>query len=222
MKPFFTTLFLALFAFVMGAQNAVTIKDAEALRILDEISSTMSSYESVEMDFALELEFPGMEPEIQSGKIIQAGDKYFLEMQIQSIYSDGKSLWLHMKSNNEVQWNNAEAAAEGGFMNPSSLINLYKTGEFSFAITNEVVEDNQKIQQIEFKSLDDGAPYSKMRLSIVKGKNEVKRMKVFSKDGSKFTLKIESMATNKIYPAEMFVFDKTKYPGVHVEDLRID
>ena len=47
-------------------------------------------------------------------------------------------------------------------------------------------------------------------------------MKVFSKDGSKFTLKIESMATNKIYPAEMFVFDKTKYPGVHVEDLRID
>ena len=175
MKPFFTTLFLALFAFVMGAQNAVTIKDAEALRILDEISSTMSSYESVEMDFALELEFPGMEPEIQSGKIIQAGDKYFLEMQIQSIYSDGKSLWLHMKSNNEVQWNNAEAAAEGGFMNPSSLINLYKTGEFSFAITNEVVEDNQKIQQIEFKSLDDGAPYSKNEAEYCKRKKRSKK-----------------------------------------------
>ncbi len=217
-----TILCLMLTVNLMAQDNAVDIKDPKAKVILDKISTQLASYENVEMDFELSISFPGQEAEVQKGKIIQSGNKYFVDMKMQSVYSDGESLWLHMKSNNEVQWNNAEAAAEGGFMDPSSLLNLYKTGDFAYAITGEQTEDNVAVQQIEFKSLDRNSEYSKMRLTVVKGKNEVKRMKVFGKDGSAYTMKLNDLKANQELPDETFVFDKSKFPGVHVEDLRMD
>lgn len=221
MKYLYSFIILALLSANVFAQSAVNIKDPKAKNILDNISQKLESYKSVEMAFDLILEFPGMEPEIQKGKIIQSGDKYFLDMQIQSVYCDGESLWMHMKNNNEVQWNNVEVAEEGGFMDPQSLLNLYKSGDYAYVISNEGVEEGVKIQQIEFKSLDSDVPYSKMRLTISSNQQEIKRMKIFSKDGSQFTLKISSILTDSNYPSETFIFDKSKFPGVHVEDLRI-
>lgn len=203
-------------------ENLVDIKDPKAKAILDKISSQLEGYKSLEMDFELAIEFQGMPAEKQKGKIIQQGKKYFVDMDIQSVYSDGKSLWLYMKKNKEVQWNDADAAAESGFMDPTSLINLYKTGEYGYAITGEKVEDGKTIQSIEFKPLDRDSPYSKMRLIVLKGSNTVKSMKVFSKDGSSYTLNINNIKPNLDYPANTFVFDKSKFPGVHIEDLRMD
>lgn len=199
-------------------QSATDIKDPKAKAILDKISAELASFESVEMDFELTIEFPGAQAEVQKGKLIQKDDKYFVDMEMQSVYSDGKSLWLHLKNNNEVQWSNAEAAEAGGFMDPTSLINMYKTDEYAYAITGD--EDGKQL--IEFKPLDKASPYFKMRLAVVKGKNKVSSMKVFSKDGSSYTMKLSDMKSNKNYPADTFVFDKSKYPGVHVEDLRIN
>ncbi|GLR17496.1 LolA family protein [Portibacter lacus] len=218
MKYYIASVLFVLLGFNMNSQSSVDIKDPQAKVILDKISKTLESYSSVEMDFELEISFPGMEAEIQTGKIIQQGDKYYVNMDMQSVYSDGTSLWLHMKNNNEVQWSNAESAAAGGFMDPSSLLNMYKTGEYAYAITGEA----SGVQSIEFKPLDSSSPYSKMRLEVVKGKNEVKQMTVFAKDASKYTMKIKEIISNKTYPDETFVFNKSKYPGVHVEDLRID
>ena len=219
MKLFLTMFMLAvLIAASTGQSSAVDIKDEKAKVILDKISDELASYESVEMDFEFIIEFPGSQAEVQKGKIVQKGDKYFVDMEMQSVYSDGKSLWLHMKNNKEVQWSNVEEAQAGGFMDPTSLINMYKTGEYAYAITGEE-EGNQFV---EFKPLDKESPYSKMRLSIVKGKNKVNSMRVFSKDGSNYTMKLSDMKSNMKYPDDTFVFDQSKHPGVHVEDLRID
>ncbi|WP_235296584.1 LolA family protein [Portibacter marinus] len=219
MKLFISMFLLAFLIAAAGAQdNAVAIKDPKAEAILDKISSQLSDYESVEMDFELNIEFPGMGEEVQKGKLIQKGDKFYVDTEMQSIYSDGESIWMHMKNNNEVQLSNADVAAAGGFMDPTSLLNLYKTGEYAYAITAEANGN----QEIEFKPLDKSSPYSKMRLSVVKGKNKVNSMKVFSKDGSRYTMKLSDVIPNKSYPDAIFVFDKSKYPGVHVEDLRID
>lgn len=207
----------------LQAQNdAKDFKDPKAKAILDKISNELSTYKSVEMDFDFELNWPGQEPEIQEGKIIQQGDKYFVDMAMQSVYCDGKSLWVHLKNNKEVQWNNASAASEGGFMDPNALINLYKSGDFAYAITNEASEDNEKILQIEFRPLTKDYPYQKLRLTIAQGKNKVKRMKVFSNDGSRYTMIIKDLKANQNYGDDTFVFNKEKFPGVHVEDLRID
>lgn len=222
MRTILSILFLAiLYVSVFAQADAVNIKDPNALKLLDKISGEMASYASMEMNFELNLEFPGMEVEVQKGKIIQSGEKYFLDMDIQSIYCDGQSLWLFMKNNKEVQWTNVQEASSGGFMDPKTLMNLYKTGEYAYAITDEVVENGKKITQIEFKPLDKSSPYSKMRLSLYSDNTTLQSMKVFSKDGSRYTLLIKDIIKNKNYPANTFVFDKNAHPGVHVEDLRM-
>ncbi len=218
MQRYFGIVMMMLIAGTAFAQSAVDIKDAKAKAILDKISAELASYESVEMDFEFVIEFPGVAEEVQKGMMIQKDNKYFVDMEMQSVYSDGQSLWLHMKNNNEVQWSNVEEAQAGGFMDPTSLINMYKTGEYAYAV---VGEENGN-QMIEFKPLDKASPYFKMRLSVVKGKNKVNSMKVFSKDGSNYTMKLSDMKSDITYPDATFVFDKTKYPGVHVEDLRIN
>lgn len=207
---------------IQSQTNAVDIKDPKAKKILDDISSQFSSFKTLEMEFDLEIAFVGQSAEVQSGKLIQAGDKFFVDMPAQTIYCNGASLWIHLKNNKEVQLNNAEAAAEGGFLDPSSLLNIYKTGDYAYAVTNESKEDDLSIQQIEFKPLDSDSPYTKLRMTVVKNKNEVRRMKVFGKDGSNYTLVIKNISSNKLYPPETFNFDQSKFPGVHVEDLRID
>ena len=223
MKYLLSLLAFLLFLSVGKSQSkSAPIFDPAAKTVLDKISSELESYSSVEMEFDFEISFAGQQPEVQAGLIIQEGEKYFVDMPVQSIYCDGSSLWINLKNNKEVQLNNAEIAAEGGFMDPTALINMYKTGDFEYAISGEVNEEGKTIQQIEFKPIDSASPYSKLRLSIYKGKNEVKRMIVFSKDGSRYTMNIRKITANKTYPASIFVFDKSKHPGVHVEDLRID
>ena len=55
-----------------------------------------------------------------------------------------------------------------------------------------------------------------------KKKEEIISIKTFSRDGTRVTILINEMKTNKKYEADTFTFDATKYPGVKVEDLRID
>ena len=53
-------------------------------------------------------------------------------------------------------------------------------------------------------------------------KNELRNIKAFSRDGSRYTLLIEKLTPNKTFGAETFKFDATKYPGVEMEDLRVE
>lgn len=57
-------------------------------------------------------------------------------------------------------------------------------------------------------------------MEVDKKTNEVANIKAFGKDGSRFTLQVNQLTPNKNYDAAYFAFDKSKYPGYHVEDLR--
>jgi outer membrane lipoprotein carrier protein len=89
-------------------------------------------------------------------------------------------------------------------------------------ITAEPLLDGKKVTQIEFKPLDRDSEYSKMVLYVDEKSKEMAQMKVFSKDGGRYTLKINDIVANKKYAMETFTFDESKFPGIHIEDLRID
>ena len=76
------------------------------------------------------------------------------------------------------------------------------------------------MQQIEFKPLDKTYDYSKIRMTINKNTNEVLMVKAFGKDSSRYTFSINQLSSNKTFAANYFTFDKSKYPGYHIEDLR--
>ncbi len=197
--------------------------DPAATAILKNLKEQYESFGAMTASFDLEIELPEQDVEVQSGTFYQSGDSYRIDMEAQTIISNGKVLWVYLKENNEVQINSAEDMDEDeDFISPKDLFNFYENDDFYYALTAEEEEQGKMVQQIEFKPLDEYSEYFKMRLTVEKKTNKVKRLKVFSKDGSRFTLKLKDLKHDAIDTA-LFTFDKSKYPeGIHVEDLRID
>lgn len=61
---------------------------------------------------------------------------------------------------------------------------------------------------------------SKVRLVISKADKTIKSWKIFEKNGNRYDYVIKSFTPNKALEDKEFSFDKSKYPGVEVIDLR--
>ena len=222
------TLFIVLIAFFSGnAQTTQLSKeksDPAAKAILEKLRTKYEAYKAVEADFVLTIEIPETDKEIQKGKLVQKGEQYRLSLDNQSIYCDGTTLWLYQKNINEVQVNNVDdfEEEEEDFLSPKDLLRIYEKENFIYALTNQAYENGIAIQQIEFKPLDSDSEYAKMRLTINKKNNQIVRIKAFSKDGARYTMELTRFKPNMTYKSAEFVFKKEDFPGVYIEDLRID
>jgi len=198
------------------------IQDPVAEQVIKDLRSKYESYNAIEADFDLDINFRDGRTDHQAGILIQQGDKFKMDATTQAIYCDGKAVWMHLKESKEVQINDYDEDEEVANFSPNSILALYDNGEYEFAITNESVIESILTQQIEFKPMDEDSEYSKVRLSIDKKKQELRGFELFSKDGTKVSLKIKSLKVDKTYPNNIFVFNKYENPNVHIEDLRID
>ena len=217
-------LFLAVLNLTAQGNTYTSAKDSdpEAKKILDKLKKDYDSYKSLEVDFDLVLELPGQTKEVQKGTVRQSGDKFMAKVASQEIYCNGKSLWLYLKDNNEVQINDYNANTAGDMMTPKDMLRMYEDGKYAYAITDEQIVDGVLCTLIEFKPLDKNSEYFKLRLAVDKKSKKAKHLKVFSKDGSKYTLQINKLTPNPVFAASAFEFNKAKYPGVRIEDLRLD
>jgi outer membrane lipoprotein carrier protein len=216
-------IFISILSFAQSQFNNASESDPKAKKILDGLKKEYNSYKSMEVTFELEIELPGNAKELQKGRLIKSGKKFMASLTDQDVYCDGKTIWLHLKSNKEVQINNyEEGKSDQMMMSPTEMIKLYEGGKYAYAITGTAIENGINVTLIEFKPLDKKSEYSKMRLSVDTKKNKAVSMKVFSKDGSKYTLIVKNLLPNKSYTSDVFVFNAKKNPGVRIEDLRID
>lgn len=196
--------------------------DPAAKKILDNIRKKYEGYKTLEASFTLTIELPGQPKEVQKGTISQDGDKFRLEMDQQIIVSDGKTTWVYLKKNNEVQINDADPKdTENGFLTPKDLLKRYQKGDYLYALTDKATENGKLITFIEFKPKDKKSEYSKLRLSVDEKKGTVESIKAFGKDSSRFTFVIVKLTPNKKFSVDQFTFDTKKFPGVKVEDLRL-
>jgi len=226
MKNLTLLILCSFFAFSSFAQDNdfTTESDPKATALLKKISEEYKALKSMEVNFSLTIEIPEADVEIQEGKMVQQGDKYRMEMGGREIISNGNKLWLYMEDRNEVQINDIDEDEDAeSIMSPNDLFNMYEKGEYIYALSTEFTEAGKTVQQIEFKPVDKYSEYTKLRLTIEKKGSKVKRMKVFGKDGSRYTLTIDKLLKNKEFAETFFVFNKSEYPaGVRVNDLSMD
>ena len=230
MKYILTILALSIFAFNVLAQEIPKEaqfedqNDPEAKAILEKVSTKYESYKSLEIDFSMIIEIPEEDEVLQEGKIIQSGDKYYLDIPQLAIYCDGEIIWTHLKKQKQVQINDYEEEdSSEEIMSPKDVLKIYEGGNYFYVLMNEAYEKGVMIQQVEFKPKDRDSEYSKMRVTINKKTSEIMRLKVFSRDGSRFTFVIEKEKMNGSFNDDAFVFDKSKAPNdIDIEDLRLD
>lgn len=196
--------------------------DPQAKKVLDKIRKKYDAYKTLEAAFSLTIEIPQQPKEVQKGSVGQEGDKFRLDMDQQVIVNDGKTTWVYLKKNNEVQVNNTEKDNdEGAFMTPKELLSRYQKGDYLYAIVDKTTEGGKVLTHIEFKPKDKKSDYSKLRVAIDEKAGTIQNIKAFSKDGSRYTFIITRHTPNKKFAADHFTFDAKKYPGVRVEDLRM-
>ena len=103
---------------VSAQKTAATEKsDPQAKKILDKIRKKYESYKTIDAGFSLTIELAGQPKQVQKGTISQEGEKFRLEMDDQIITSDGKSTWVYLKKNKEIQISNTDPKdmSENGF-----------------------------------------------------------------------------------------------------------
>ena len=219
----YTILLIFSCAFTITAQSTYTShedSDPEAIRILEQISSDYTAHKSHKIDFNFEIELSGQAKEVQKGFLIHQEDNFVLDLDQRRIISDGVTVWLYLKEDNEVHINDADFDEDSEIMSPADIFNLHKSDKYVFALANQLIENGEAVTQIEGKPLDDDSDYSKLRLTLADENKNVKSLKIFSKDGSRYTMVISKMIADVEITDKTFYFDPKDHEGVFVEDLR--
>lgn len=196
--------------------------DPKAIALLESIKEDYTKASGHLISFKLDMEFPGRGMESQTGTLIQSAEKFVLDMADRKIISDNETAWMYIKDMNEVQISDVDFEASSDFMSPSDIFNLYQSKDYVFAITEHGKEEGKAITKIECKPLDEASDYSKLRLTVEDKGQKVKRLKIFSKDGSRFTMHIQDHDNKYQISGDTFRFVESDYEGVMIEDLRFD
>ncbi len=226
MRSLFVLLFASLGYLNLGAQSpTMTTKkdnDPKAKSILDKLKKEFAGYKSMEVSFEMELELPNQPAEKQNGSLIQDGNKYVVKMKDQEIYADGKTVWIYLKKNKEVQISNFEESTTSEFLSPKQMMTLYEKVDYVYSIIEERKVGSETFTDIEFKPLSKKSDIAKLRLTVDKKANKMVSLRVFSRDGSRYLLKLNSITPNKKYEPSLFSLNTKALKGVHIEDLRMD
>lgn len=192
--------------------------DARATEILKGVSAKYRSYKSLQASFKLiRIDQSTKKSENFSGSIMISGTRYNFSMGDQTVMCDGKLTWTYLKESNEVQI--SEAKSDESSISPTNIFTMYEKG-FRTKFISEKKSGNKTIQQIELTPEDQRKSYFKILLSIDKAGKFVSEAKIFEKGGGILTYTIVRFTPNIAVSNDNFVFNKSKFPGVEVVDLR--
>ncbi|AYA36555.1 outer membrane lipoprotein carrier protein LolA [Hymenobacter oligotrophus] len=214
MKKFVALLAIA----VSSVQLAVAQQDPKAAKILDQMSAKYQAMKAFRASFTQTLENQSAKvKENMNGDIIVSGPKFRLKLNGQEVINNGQTMWTYMKAENEV--NISDYDPEDQEISPSQIYTLYKKG-YKYAYAGETVEGGVPCDVIELSPEDHNNQVYKVRLNVSKKDKSVKSWKMFKKNGNRYTFAIKKFEPNPPVDATTFNFDKAKYKGVKVVDLR--
>jgi len=193
--------------------------DPAAQALLDKVSATYKAYTTMEMEFNIVLESKEDNlKEDMNGHAWMKKDKYRVVTDKVEIVCDNVKRWTYLKETNEVQVNFYEPD-ESTIESPAQLFTLYSKNFFYRMMPDEKV-DGKNLKVVELiPAKMDKATYERIDLSIDPVANTIVRAKVFNKDKVTYTWIITKFTPNAKIDDSRFVFDASKYPKVHVEDM---
>lgn len=211
--------YLALLALSVSLLPAASAQqDPKAGKILDQMSAKYQAMKAFRANFTQTLENDATKvKENMSGDILVSGQKFRLKISGQEVINNGQTVWTYMKSENEVNISDFEADEQE--ISPSQIYTLYKKG-YKYSYVQEAKENGEAVDVIELSPEDRNNPVFKVRLKVSKVDKSVKSWQMFKKNGNRYTFKINKFTPNVLVDATTFNFDKAKYKGVKVIDLR--
>ena len=106
-------------------------------------------------------------------------------------------------------------------MNPAELVSMWDNKNFVVVCVFDGTKDGKQVQIVEVKPLNKKTEYAKAKITVNKSNGQLSAMELINKDGSKYNLTITKNMIAKAASQSLYTFNKAKYPGYQVEDLRI-
>jgi len=192
--------------------------DPKALAILDEMSNKFKTYTSFKASFTFTLKNTSASiNEISEGELQVRGSKYRIKLPKMEIINNGTTVWNYMKEANEVNISTYDPADDE--ISPNKIYTMYKKG-YKYTYIGDRVEGSKIYQIVELVPEDRKNRFFKVRLEINKLDKSIKNWKLFEKNGNIYEYSIKTFTPNAVADDTPFNFDKLKYPGVEVIDLR--
>ena len=221
MKKIFTLFTLVSFTLLATAQTGKnpTKSDPEAKKILDAVSAKFKTFAVPQATFTYQVEnAQGKALSTKKGSVVMKGNKFKVLMDGMEIFSDGKTVWNYDKSANEVTVNNLNEGGSG--MTPQKIFSNFYDKDFFYKLNGTKKVGGKTVQEIELTPADKTRPYHKVYVLIDKSTNTIYSARFLEKSGGRYSYTINTIKPKATVADTEFVFNKSKYPGVEVVDLR--
>ena len=221
MKTIVTFLISALITVAAAGQTQSLGKsDPAAKKILDAVSAKFKTYKAVQATFTFKSEDgKGKVLGVKKGTLYTKGNKYRVTITGgQDIFCDGVTVSTYDKTANEVTISKFEASANS--ITPQKLFTNFYDKDFLYKLNGEKKEAGKTLQEIELTPVDKSKSFFKVLVWVDKATQTIYSTRVMEKSGNKYTYTVGTLNGNANITDAQFVFNKAKYPGVEVVDLR--
>jgi outer membrane lipoprotein-sorting protein len=194
--------------FSLSGQN-----QADTKAMMDRVSRKLQSYTTVKVDFSFTLSNPEEKiNDTHEGSLFLSGSKYRLNIMGILALCNGETLWT---VNEELKEANIIDPDENEMFNPKSIFTLYEKN-FTY---QPVTAAGDKVT-VDLFPTDKDESYTKIRMDILKSKDQIDQVIYYSKDGNQYIIKIKLLSANIPADDRIFTFDTKQFPGVKVFDMR--
>jgi outer membrane lipoprotein-sorting protein len=210
-----------IFTALVIATSVMAQQDPKAKEVLDKLSQTTRSFKTIQIEFSFTLENKKNNVnQTNEGEVALKGKSYRLHMPARGweIYCDGTTTWSYLTEAKECNVAGVEEEKEGS-LNPANIFTIYEKG-FNFTYIGEENLTGKTVQVLDLFPVDKSKEFTKVRLYVDKAKSQIAKAQTFNKDGNTYILVLKTMKTNVDLKDDYFKFDKSKYPGVEMNDMR--
>jgi outer membrane lipoprotein-sorting protein len=198
-------------------------RDPAARKILDKVASQAQADYPVKVSFDYTYEsLQENQENTESGTLILQEDKFRLSVGESEVFCDGKTMWNHMESVNEVYISDAEendADDEFFLSNPADLFTFYRE-DFKYRLTRELSYEGKEYYEIDLFPNDLSKNYHTIKLLISKKDHRLFSAQALGKHGDNHSVVLKDYQKKVSVTEGTFVFDPSAHPGVEVVDTR--
>ena len=200
--------------------------DPKAKAILDELSKKTKAYKTIKSTFSLCVESKDKKKDCQDGSILIKGKAYKVNLKGQEYYNNGTYIWNYVASAKETTKDFAPKPEEKGKnkkgLDISKMFTMYEDG-FKYKYEKDEQMDGVEVQTINLYPLNpDQQDFHTIKLFVDKNKKQLHAVKFLNKDGSNRTILLKSFSPDTEMADDLFNYEATPHPGIHLEDMTKD
>ena len=208
-------IFFVGYLFVFFSLNAQNQKDAE--KLLDDVSSTLTSFENFSFDFSYVLENrPENIKQETNGSAIISSNLYKIVFLGNEQIFDGEKIYTIVPENEEITISDPEDSSDFG-INPSELFVFYKKG-YTYQWDIKQYVKGVPIQYIKLIPTEENLDINYLMLGIDVRSKLIYKLIEIGKSDTRTTLTIKNIRSNLNLSQNFFSLDLDKYPDFYINN----